>query len=59
MDKIFKCNECNYVFSCSKRLEKHNWEFHPKNDYEKTWSEMKKNGTLYKYSLGFQDDPYY
>lgn len=57
--KIY-CERCGKItqFHDKLALEKHQWEFHPKDDFQKLWSDIcnKKMDTM---SLGYQDDPYY
>jgi hypothetical protein len=55
------CKECNILLKDVRSLELHRWEYHPKNEMESYWSQLKKSGKLYSghYTLGYQDDPYY
>lgn len=55
-----QCPECYKKNSCTRDLERHNWTFHPKNRYEKSWSRHERNGWQnYTGSTYYQDDPYY
>ena len=39
-----KCSKCKFTTKDSKTLQKHNWTWHPMNNYEKSWSKHAKEG---------------
>ena len=53
----YKCKECKQEFKEKEELERHSWKIHPKNKYEKTWSNI--DFTSYSGSSFYRDDPYY
>lgn len=60
-NSTYFCKECKINFNDKLSQDKHNWLKHPSNFYEKSWSDLYKSGQLFsgKYSIGYQDDPYY
>jgi hypothetical protein len=61
IDKNLKCNICGNISNDNLSFQKHNWIFHPNNDFEKYWSNLYNSGSLFSrgYSMAYQDDPYY
>lgn len=61
--KPIVCDKCktNITFNDYLSFEKHRWEFHPINEFEIHWSNLKKSGKLYssQYTMAYQDNPYY
>lgn len=56
----YQCPDCYQKNSSERSLERHNWTFHPKNEYEKAWSRHERNGWQnYSGSSYYQDNPYY
>jgi len=55
------CDECKNISYDIMASNKHKWLEHPSNEYEKIWSNLYKSGKLCtdKYTMGYQDDPYY
>jgi len=53
----YKCNYCIENLRSLDELEKHNWEHHPKDKYQVTWSSVNFNN--WKGSAYYRDDPYY
>lgn len=60
MDRVYICKDCK-VYETTDRMEydKHCWYHHPKDEYQRYWSQLKKSGELESRTLGYQDDPYY
>lgn len=62
-DSKLICSKCKdkdkSCFSSKQELEKHEWVCHPSDMYQKSWSKHYQDGTLRKFNLGYQDDPYY
>ena len=50
------CRTCKKDFATYRRLECHNWKYHPSNEYERSWANTDQDtdtGTKY-----YMDDPY-
>lgn len=54
-----ECGTCGIKFNNKLAHEKHNWEKHPNDMYQKYWAELKRSGKLETKSMAYQDDPYY
>ncbi len=56
-----KCNYCKFTCEDKNDLQKHEWKYHPKNEYEKLWSKHAKQGFInWKGSSYFESfGPYY
>lgn len=59
MDKKFICQECKSKpkFDSKNELERHQWQNHPKDEYQKAWSQI--SWSKYQGSSYYRDDPYY
>jgi len=51
------CNRCRKNFDTYRGLERHGWEIHPSNEYERAWAN--KDWSTWKGSSYYEDDPYY
>jgi hypothetical protein len=54
------CHECKREFKTDRDLERHQWTYHPRNEYEELWSKHEKEGWVnWSGSSYFTDNPYY
>lgn len=53
----YHCYQCKTDFQSARSLERHGWEQHPSNDYEKAWANT--DWDNWKGSSYYEDDPYY
>ena len=51
------CYRCRKNFDTYRGLERHGWEEHPSNEYERAWAN--KDWSTWKGSSYYEDDPYY
>ena len=56
-DRENYCLKCKKEFACPRRLERHNWKYHPSNAIEKAWADT--DWSTYKGTTYYRDDPYY
>ncbi len=57
----YTCTVCKSISTDIMAHNHHTWLYHPSNEYEKVWSDLYKSGKLFtsKYTMAYQDDPYY
>ena len=53
----YYCYRCCKNFDSYRSLERHGWEIHPSNEYERAWAN--KDWSAWTGSSYYEDDPYY
>lgn len=56
-NKYYICDKCKKSFVDYSLYEKHLWQNHPSDKYQKAWANM--NWSSYRGSSYYMDDPYY
>ena len=56
-DRENYCQKCKKEFACPRRLERHNWKYHPSNAIEKAWTGT--DWSTYKGTTYYKDNTYY